>query len=102
MQKDGGKHLSKKISIFYMLNSKNGVFNPYFSIGTCLMFIIHPCMHAHLHPDMKIIKTKASNLYEKKQKKNNFTSSGQSERGKFWVIILPKSYLHSLDGLHAS
>ena len=33
----GGKHLSKTFSIFYMLNSKNGVFNPYFSIGTCPM-----------------------------------------------------------------
>ena len=27
----------KLFSIFYMLNSKNGVFNPYFSIGTCPM-----------------------------------------------------------------
>ena len=32
-----GKHFSKTFSIFYMLNSKNWVFNPYFSIGTCLM-----------------------------------------------------------------
>ena len=27
----GGKHFSKTFSIFYMLNSKNRVFNPYFS-----------------------------------------------------------------------
>ena len=33
----GGKHFSKTFSIFYMLNSKNRVFNPYFSIGTCPM-----------------------------------------------------------------
>ena len=33
----GGKHLSKKFSIFYMLNRENRVFNPYFSIGTCPM-----------------------------------------------------------------
>ena len=33
----GGEHLSKTFSIFYMLNSKNRVFNPYFSIGTCPM-----------------------------------------------------------------
>ena len=26
----GGKHLSKTFSIFYMLNSKNWVFDPYF------------------------------------------------------------------------
>ena len=32
-----GKHFSKTFSIFYMLNSKNIVFNPYFSIGTCPM-----------------------------------------------------------------
>ena len=31
----GGKHFSKTFSIFHMLNSKNIVFNPYFSIGTC-------------------------------------------------------------------
>ena len=30
-----GKHFSKTFSIFYMLNSKNRVFNPYFSSGTC-------------------------------------------------------------------
>ena len=33
----GGKHISKTFSIFYMLNSKNRVFYPYFSIGTCPM-----------------------------------------------------------------
>ena len=33
----GGKHFSKTFSIFYMLNGKNRVFNPYFSIGTCPM-----------------------------------------------------------------
>ena len=33
----GGKHFSKTFSIFYMLNSKNRVFNPYFSIDTCPM-----------------------------------------------------------------
>ena len=33
----GGKHFSKTFSIFYMLNSKNRVFNPYFSIVTCPM-----------------------------------------------------------------
>ena len=33
----GGKHPSKTFSIFYMLNSKKVVFNPYFSIGTCPM-----------------------------------------------------------------
>ena len=27
----GGKHFSKTFSIFYMLNSKNRVFNPYFN-----------------------------------------------------------------------
>ena len=30
-----GEHFSKTFSIFYMLNSKYRVFNPYFSIGTC-------------------------------------------------------------------
>ena len=30
-----GKPFSKTFSIFYVLNSKNRVFNPYFSIGTC-------------------------------------------------------------------
>ena len=55
----------------------------------------HVCMHAyvriHLHPDMKIIKIKASDFYEKKNKicTCNFTSSEQSERSKFLVIILP-------------
>ena len=33
----GGKHFRKTFSIFYMLNSKNRVFNPYFSIVTCPM-----------------------------------------------------------------
>ena len=33
----GGKHFSKTFSNFYMLNSKNRVFNPYFSIVTCPM-----------------------------------------------------------------
>ena len=33
----GGEHFSKTFSIFYMLNSKNRVFSPYFSIGTCPM-----------------------------------------------------------------
>ena len=33
----GGKHFSKTFSIFYMLKSKNRVFNPYFSFGTCPM-----------------------------------------------------------------
>ena len=33
----GGKHSSKTFSIFYVLNSKNRVFSPYFSIGTCPM-----------------------------------------------------------------
>ena len=33
----GGKHFSKTFSIFYMLNSKNRIFNPYFSIVTCPM-----------------------------------------------------------------
>ena len=33
----GGEHFSKTFSIFYMLNSKNRVFNPYFSIVTCPM-----------------------------------------------------------------
>ena len=33
----GGKHFSKTFSIFYMLNSKNRVFNPYFWIGACPM-----------------------------------------------------------------
>ena len=33
----GVKHFSKTFSIFYMLNSKNRIFNPYFSIGTCPM-----------------------------------------------------------------
>ena len=45
---------------------------------TCCLMFIHPCMHAHthvcmhayahmhLHPDMKIIKIKASELYETK------------------------------------
>ena len=33
----GGKHLGKTFSIFYTLNSKTGVFKPYFSIGTCPM-----------------------------------------------------------------
>ena len=44
MQKDsfghgvgGGEHFSKTFSTFGMLNSKNRVFNPYFSIGTCPM-----------------------------------------------------------------
>ena len=52
----------------------------------------HVCMHAQpmqtyiLHPNMKIIKTKAS--YEKTATKNT------SERGKFWLFILPKSYLN--------
>ena len=33
----GVKHFSKTFSIFHMLNSKNKVFNPYFSIGTSPM-----------------------------------------------------------------
>ena len=44
---------------------------------------------------MKIIKIKASDLYEKINRyvyACNFTSSERSERGKFLVIILPKSY----------
>ena len=33
----GGEHFSKTFSIFYMLNGKNRVFNPYFKMGTCPM-----------------------------------------------------------------
>ena len=33
----GGKHFSKTFSIFYMLNSKNRIFNPYFWIDACRM-----------------------------------------------------------------
>ena len=33
----GAKHFSKTFSSFYVLNSKNRVFNPYFLIGTCPM-----------------------------------------------------------------
>ena len=33
----GGEHFSKTFSIFYVLNSKNRLFYPYFSIGTCSM-----------------------------------------------------------------
>ena len=33
----GGGHFSKTFSIFYVLNSKYRVFNPYFLIGTCPM-----------------------------------------------------------------
>ena len=33
----GGEHFSQTFSNFYVLNSKNGVFNPYVSIGTCPM-----------------------------------------------------------------
>ena len=33
----GGGQFSKTFSIFYMLNSKNRAFNPYFSISTCPM-----------------------------------------------------------------
>ena len=40
MQKDKcglvGKHFSKTFSIFYVLNSKKRVYNPYFLIGTFL------------------------------------------------------------------
>ena len=59
----------------------------------------HTHMHArlyaciHLHPDMKIFQIKAIYLYEKNKQiyTCNFTSSERSERGKFLVIILPKS-----------
>ena len=56
----------------------------------------HTCMHAstcthtfiHLHPNMKIIKIKASDPYEKQ-----IYTSERSERVlKGLVIILPKSY----------
>ena len=33
----GGKHFSKTFSIFYMLNSKNRIFNPYFWLDACRM-----------------------------------------------------------------
>ena len=33
----GQKHFSKTFSIFYMLNSKNRIFNPYFWIDACRM-----------------------------------------------------------------
>ena len=51
----------------------------------------HAHMHAcsiHLHPGMKIIKIKAIVIYEKTKQiyTCNFTSSGQSEQGKFLVI----------------
>ena len=44
MQKDkfgqgggGGGHFTKTFSIWYMLNIKNSIFNPYLLIGTCPM-----------------------------------------------------------------
>ena len=53
---------------------------------------MHACIYAQpmqtyiLHPNMKIIKIKASDLYEKQQK--IYTH----ERGKLGLFILPKSY----------
>ena len=55
----------------------------------------------HLHPDMKSIKIKANDFYEKKEIHTcNFTSSERSERGKFLVIILPKLYLNLHTFIH--
>ena len=72
----------------------------------------HTCMHActcicmnafiHSHPGMEIIKIKASDLYEKQTQIYTcyFTSSEQSERGKFLVIIMPKSCLNLHTFIH--
>ena len=55
---------------------------------------VRACMHAHpmqpyiLHPNKKIIKIKASDLYKKQQQRYT------SERKTFWLFILPKSYLN--------
>ena len=58
---------------------------------------MYACMHMHayilhLHPDMKIIKIKASDLYENKIDFHyacHLTSSERSKQGKFLLIILP-------------
>ena len=72
----------------------------------------HTCMHActcicmnvfiHSHPCMEIIKIKASDLYEKHTQIYTcyFTSSEQSERGKFLVIIMPKNCLNLHTFIH--
>ena len=79
------------------------------NVQTPMHACTHACMHAcicthtfiHLHPDMKSIKIKANNFYEKKQIYTcNFTLSERSERGKFLVIILPKSYLNLHTFIH--
>ena len=67
------------------------------------------CMHVQtlqtyiLHPDMKIIKIKASDLYEKNN--NNkyiciYATMRKIEQGKFWIFILPKSYLNPHTFIH--
>ena len=56
----------------------------------------HVCMHAQpmqaciLHPDIKIIKIKASDLYEK-----NSNKYIQVNEESFGFFILPKSYFDS-------
>ena len=72
-----------------------------------VILFTHPCIHAythvfhtcicshiliHLHPGMKIIKIKASGLYEKQT--NKYIHVNLLQRGKYLVIILPKSYLN--------
>ena len=55
-----------------------------------LPYILDPLiflLSIYLHSDMEIIEIKASDLNEKKSRTCNFTSSEQSERGKFLVII---------------
>ena len=71
---------------------------------------IHVCMPAHayahayarinLHPDMKIIKIKVSDLYEKKNTQIYTCYFTSNERGKFLVIILPKSHLNLRTFIH--
>ena len=51
---------------------------------------MHAHANIHLHPDMKIIKIKASDIYGKNSNKYDYTN----ERGNFWLFILPKSDLN--------
>ena len=73
------------------------------NVQTPMHACTHTCMHAcicthtfvHLHPDMKSIKIKANDFYEKKKYIHVILLQVSEENEEsFLVIILPKLYLN--------
>ena len=87
--------------LYMLLN----VHTPCMHAHTDICMHIHMHMHAliHVHPDMKIIKIKASDLYEKSKTDiyKKFYFKEQSVQGRLSVIILLKRYLNQHTFIHS-